>query len=193
MFSGVNAYWQFAPENGKLAVGASNATAHLTGRIQNNVSTSYQMDVDVSFALREENEAGDTIKQGGGKYDGTWSFMDMTAATFTGVGALDGLVLSLSAFPDPSVEDIPFQLGEGANDKNTGLGGAGWFRWFAEVSEDYVGPSPFNSVDLGSRRHGDINLNLELIPTPVPLPAAGMMLLAGLGGLGALRMRQKKS
>jgi hypothetical protein len=189
LFGNVNAYWQFAPEDGKFKVGENNETAHLTGRIQNNVSTNLQMDVDVSYVLRTPNVPGDTVKQGGGTYDGTWSFFDISSAIMTGVGDLEGLTLTLSAFPNPDVEDIPFQLGDGANDKNGGLGGAGWFSWFVEVTDNYNGPDWFNSVDLGAKKHGDININLA----PVPVPAAGLLLLAGLGGLGAMRMRKKAS
>lgn len=188
LFSGVDAYWQFASGPGQFKVGANNTTASLTGVIQNNVTSNYQMSVDINYGLRTPNVQGDTIKTGGGTNDGSWSFYDIVSATITGLGDLDGLILSLTAYPDPGVEDIPFQLGEGANDKNPGLGGAGWFSWVAVTDADYTGPTPINSAQT-RQRHGDININL----VPVPLPAPVLLLLAGLGGLGTLRMRRKNA
>ncbi|WP_299960058.1 VPLPA-CTERM sorting domain-containing protein [uncultured Roseobacter sp.] len=193
LFTGVSAYWQFAPNPGSFVVGANNATAQLSGTIQNNGVSNYQMQVDVSYELRNPNVPGDTTKNGGGAYDGTWSFFDIAKATITGIGDLSGLSLILSVYPDPQVEDIPFQLGEGANDKNSGLGASGWFSWETQISQIYIGPDAFDS-----KKHGDINLNLRLnpdsnIPDQVPLPAAAFLLIAGLGGLGGLRMYKRKS
>ncbi|WP_299782274.1 VPLPA-CTERM sorting domain-containing protein [uncultured Roseobacter sp.] len=188
LFDGINAYWQFKPNAGKFVVGEDNGTAKLTGQIRNNVTTDYEMLVDVSYVLRNPNVPGTEVKTGGGSYDGTWSFFDITSATLTGIGDLAGLVLSLTAYPNTDTKDIPFQLGEGANDKNSGLGGAGWFSWVAEIDDTYSGPDPINSARTAAG-HGDININLA----PVPLPAAGMMLLAGLGGFGALRMRKRNA
>ncbi|WP_299963275.1 PEP-CTERM sorting domain-containing protein [uncultured Roseobacter sp.] len=195
LFNGASAYWQFAPDAGSLAVASGNSTADLTGTIQNNSVSNYQMNVDVSYALRNPNVPGDKVKTGGGNYDGTWSFFDIVSATLTGIGDLAGLTLTLSAFPDPLKEDIPFQLGEGANDKNAGLGASGWFSWTAAVDSSYTGPSAFASAQ---GKHGDINVNLALDddgnnPSPVPVPGAGLLMLAGLGGLGAMRMRKRKN
>lgn len=186
LFSGTSAYWQFVPGPGKFKVGTDNATASLIGTIENNGTSNYQMAIDINYALRTPNVQGDTIKTGGGTNDGSWSFFDIASATMTGIGDLQGLVLNLLAYPDPGVEDVPFQLGEGANDKNPGLGGAGWFSWVAVTDATYTGPSPINSVQTNAG-HGDININL----TPVPLPAAGIMMLMGLAGFGTLRMRRK--
>ena len=40
---------------------------------------------------------------------------------------------------------------------------------------------------------GDGTINVQLTTSAVPVPAAGLMLMAGLGGLGALRRRGKKA
>lgn len=191
LFAGVNAYWQFVGGPGTFVVGVDNATATLDGVIQNNVESGYQFDLDVDYALRDPNEVG----TGGGKKGGidapldnsiidTWSFFDMTSATLTGLGDLAGLTLTLATFPD--LDKFPFQLGEGANDKDNGLGGANWFSWDVATDANYQGPSV---SDSSGNQHGDINVQL----TPVPLPAGGLFLIAGIAGLGAMRRRKATS
>ncbi len=46
----------------------------------------------------------------------------------------------------------------------------------------------FGASDLSK-----IELTLDTIPTPVPLPAGGLLLLSGLGGFAALRRRKKRT
>lgn len=180
LFDNVASRWDFIPDAGKFTVGAQNATAALTGTIQNQEFSSLQMVVDVTWVLNDPN-VQQVQKHGGGAHDGTWSFFDMTTATLTGIGDLAGLTLALYDFPVAG--NVPFQLGNGANDKNAGLGAAGWFGWNVLTTGSYNGPA----ANLPSN-HGDFNINLA----PVPLPAAGMMLLVGLGGLGALRARKAR-
>lgn len=51
-------------------------------------------------------------------------------------------------------------------------------------TSDVDGPSEANGVYVVSRR-------ITVDPSPVPLPAAGWMLVAGIGGLGALSRRMR--
>lgn len=50
----------------------------------------------------------------------------------------------------------------------------------------------FAAVGDADRRGGLLD-NVSIAPAPVPLPAAGWMLIAGVAGMGALRARGKKS
>lgn len=192
LFSGVSNYWQFASGSGDFSVSEGNATASLSGRIVNNGNADLFFDVDVQYALRLSS--GTSIK-GGGFDSGadraaiidTWSYFDISAATLTGFGELGGLELSLTAFPAQS-QDIPFQLGESANDKNSGLGASGWFSW--DISGSAA--NGFTANPNGNRNsHGDINLNLSV--SEVPVPAAGLLMVGAIGALGALRRRRKKA
>lgn len=193
LFSGVTAYWQFAPDDGVLTVGEDNETAHLTGTIQNNNVAEYTLEVDAHFELTDPNEPGYGGGKKGGIKDGlttdvidTWSFFNLTSATLMGTqgSILEGLTLTLTQLPEDG--KYPFQLGDGANDKNAGLGASAWFKWEVSTSQFYDGPTAFDTRDGG---HGDFNLNLEM--QAVPLPAAGWMLIAGVAGLGAMRRRKR--
>ncbi|WP_299733455.1 VPLPA-CTERM sorting domain-containing protein [uncultured Tateyamaria sp.] len=195
LFSGTDAYWQFTGGAGNFSVGAGNATASLGGTIDNNGDPNLMLELAVEYVLRDPNEPGVSGVKGGGIDGGlnateraalidTWSFFDIVSASLTGVGALEGLVLELTAFPTLP-EDIPFQLGESANDKNQGLGGSGWFSWsiVSQATDMTYVALPNGS----SNQHGDININLSA----VPLPAGGVLLIGGLAALGAVRRRKK--
>ncbi len=86
------------------------------------------------------------------------------------------------------------QVGEAANALDTtGLGFSMWFNW----TRHGTATSPFaNLYSFNEGGKGDINIDLEIDPNGggvVPLPAAGWMLLAGIGGLAAAGRRRKKA
>jgi hypothetical protein len=179
----VNAYWQFVPNPGKFKVAAGNATAHLTGTIVNNVMNNLSMMVDIAYTLRNPNQPGTGgFKGGSGDVSdaANWSFFTMTLATLTGTGDLGGLQLSLT-----EIASVPFQLGDGANDKNPGLGASGWFTW---VVDSQASNTTYSAQ--ASPGHGDVNLNLKL--APIPLPATGILLVGAIGALGAAAARKKR-
>lgn len=167
---GPNKHWQFVGGYGIFTVNGSGAgaTATLTGEIVQNGSPGNRFGVDLSFqGAAGQNGAG--LKCGGGCGDSaSWQFFQSITGSLTGLaGTVVGTVLDLS-----HRTGTPFpQLGNGANDKNSGFGFSTWF-----------------SVDNRPGQYGDINLNLS----PVPLPAGVVLLLTGLAGLGAAR-RFKKS
>ncbi len=111
--------------------------------------------------------------------------------TLTGTGSLSGWLIELFV---NDVEDMkPPQLGEGGswhagNESQDGF--ATWLTWVATGT---------GSGGYGTSGIGDINWLLGDSGTSntggaggaeVPLPAAGWLMIAGLGGLAALRRRQ---
>ncbi len=106
-----------------------------------------------------------------------WSFFHLTSGTAVGTGLLDGVAFDLfnKSGHNP-------QAGNGANAlENTDLGFSMWFDWMS------TGVSEVNGYHVVASGNGDINSDLEA----VPLPAAGWMLIAGLGGLTAAGRRKK--
>ncbi|MEY1557463.1 VPLPA-CTERM sorting domain-containing protein [Yoonia sp. R2331] len=118
-------------------------------------------------------------------------FLNMTGGTLTGFGdKLGGIKLDVTRKPSNGI--MAAQIGTGANDKNGNFGMSNWFYTICDVCSNaqYDFTSAFNN------KQGDVNVNL--VPnggnlTDVPLPAAGWMLIAGLGGLAAAKRRRKKA
>lgn len=108
-----------------------------------------------------------------------WTYFSMITGTATGVGALAGMEFKLTSNPMHNP-----QAGIGANAKDDHeLGFSMWFTW-ERTGDEHAGGYLANEYGKG-----DINSDLEYID-PVPLPAAGWMLIAGLGGLAAAGRRK---
>lgn len=89
--------------------------------------------------------------------------------------------LTIAGFSKSDTKDQPFQVGVGANDKNSGFSASVRFSW--TVTEN---TTHFQIADSSGHQHGDLNVNLA----PVPLPVSGWLLIAGVAGLRAMRRRQ---
>jgi len=111
-------------------------------------------------------------------------YLTMTGGTLMGYGYYEGIDFETSAMPVPADGTFATQVGTTANNKNDKFGMANWF--FVNTLVD--GGCSNDVVDLCSidGTQGDINVDLA----PVPLPAAGFLLLAAIGGFGAFGRRK---
>lgn len=189
-FGGGNKHWQFEGGMGLFET-FTDGFAKVTGTIFQNApqaDAANRFDVDVTFKLVDGPMNG--LKCGGGCADSAnWDHYVFDDATLTGIaGAVSGLVLGLDNRPNMPIG----QFGNGANDKNAGLGFSDWFKWSVETANGHFG------LMQGDSGYGDINLNLadngggNRPLNPVPLPAGGLLLLSGLAGVGAMRKFKKR-
>ncbi len=141
------------------------------------------------------NYDGDTsertgFKGNGGVINPDVFFLNMIGGTLTGFGdKLAGIALDVTRKPGDGT--LATQVGTAANDKNQEFGMSNWFYTVCNTCDNGT-VDIFNQVN---NRQGDVNLNLAEndndIVGPIPLPAAGWMLIAGLGGLAAAGRRKK--
>lgn len=101
----------------------------------------------------------------------------LSTASIFGLDSLAGLTFDLSIAPGDGSK--PPQFGYCANWVDCLLGYSNWF-YFARSDQNLF------KVAIDGRGNGDVNLTAS----PVPLPATGWMLIAG---LGALAMRRRKA
>lgn len=109
-------------------------------------------------------------------------FMSLLGGLLVGFGDLEGANFTVSTMPVPAANAFATQIGTGSNNKNANYGLANWF-FFHKIA----GRCDNVNCDRLDGRQGDINIDLA----PVPAPAAGLLLLAGIGALTGLRRAKK--
>jgi len=117
-------------------------------------------------------------------------YRDLEGGTLSGRGVLKGLELSVTRKPakGPYATQIGPSNGmnKGANNKNKNFGIATWFSISVDQADCEICLNNTSIASLNGRQ-GDINADLA----PVPLPAAGMMLVGGIAVLGGVGRRAK--
>ena len=184
--------WFFDAESGRFVYDDSTGIARLSGSIFNETDTGLSGDIGFDF---QQNPLGGKPKQelvdgayteNGGPVDtSTWRNFDTTDGSFTGTGALAGLIIDYRQRPALDPDDPGRhrgQLGLGASGKNIDFGLSSWFYWSVSGCVDDSGNdgcAPLG-LTLTSQDIGDININL------VPLPAAFWLFGSALVGLCGL-------
>ncbi|MEO0649595.1 MAG: hypothetical protein AAFZ65_02810 [Planctomycetota bacterium] len=140
----------------------ADGTATLTGIVVDSQVDDLRWQVDVLFTDRMnagaanyppasspklELPAGEYFDNGGDIQPDQWHYYLTTEGTLTGLDANDGAVVSLTR------KGPAFQVGLGANGKNTSFGASGWLDW-AIVSQPNAGPA------YPASGKGDFNLDL---------------------------------
>ncbi|MEM9473088.1 MAG: hypothetical protein AAGA00_14110, partial [Pseudomonadota bacterium] len=129
----------------------------------------------------------------------------LTGGTLTGIGALDGLVLTVEAKPLDGTAAVQYGSAplttEGPNNKNQNRGLAHWFS-ISNVNNGCTttycgGDGIADAISNLLGRQGDINLDIALDPNQnipgVPIPAALPLLMSALGFFGFMGWRRKKA
>lgn len=196
--NGASALWSFDTDSAFVYNGSK---ARLKGRATNTGQSNLSFDFDLKFDVKTTGNTPYCQQAGAGSaHDcsttnanidpSDWTFFSLASALFTGVAGshMEGLSYNIVSNP----KHAP-QAGEAANALDTtGLGFSMWFTW----TSSGTATSPFaNLYNFNTKGKGDINIDLKDDPNGspgvVPLPAAGWMLLAGIGGLAAAGRRKK--
>ncbi len=175
----------------------SDGTATLIGSIvsQSNANAGFNLAFDYDNAFIKTDGSGftPTFKSENGSMATISTFYrNLTGGTLMGTGILAGLDLTVSRKPvdGPWATQIGGSNGtdKGANNKNKNFGMANWFMINVDSATCSICTGNTTIANLNGKQ-GDINIDLA----PVPAPAAGFLLIGGLGALAGLRRRRRKS
>ena len=103
-----------------------------------------------------------------------WRFFDLVSGSLEGLNGLSNYDVEL----DDGGNGYKFQFGFGANDKYNSFGASSWLKLTDSSCDENC-----------TVYYGDINVDLAL----VPLPPSLALMLAGLGGIGLMARRRRKS
>ena len=139
-------------------------TARLLGTAVDRNDANKTFDVDIIFSGRTTTAGPDSPKlellpnayiDDGGPIDpSTWHYYTSLSGTLTGGGDYDGAVITVERF-GPA-----FQMGYGANNKNTNNGGSGWL-------DCNILSQPTNGSPIAPVQVCDINMEIDLEYCPV--------------------------
>ena len=183
---------EWAVTGGSVVYNSAAGTLDLMGSVQNNGDNALKL--DFNWSLKEIIHAGPPACGSGQACQAATQdmkdnmrYFDFTGQVLTGaVGTLlDGLTLNLSIKPGDGSK--PPQLGYGGNWRDLNFGYSNWFYWGVDEKAQAA-----YGLKYG-KGHGDMNLTLadDGSGGSIPLPAAGWLLLAGIGALGAAKRRRK--
>lgn len=197
---GLGRDYHFAPDPGQFEfVGGM---AFLTGFVESETSGPNGYEVNLKFDYNVEPDVSYKEEQVGSLPGANpVVFMNLVGGTLTGKGSLlEGLVLDVTRRPEDGKKAAQFAIGghEKGGPTKDHYGMAVWFT--ATVSDQSSDGSnntnDFSSI-FGKSYKGDFNVLIKDGPVPgmppVPLPAAGWMLIAGIGGLAAMGRRRRKA
>ncbi len=191
--NGASAFWSFS----NSSFDYNGTSASLTGTATNTGNAALSFSFDLQFDNAQVGSQAGYCQFGGGRQpcsnfptvDPTeWTFFDFTSGTFTGTGDMDGLSYNLTQKSGHNA-----QAGTDANALEL-LGNLGFSMWFDWTK---TGMATTTTAGYTFNTSGNGDLNFDLVEDPngggtgvVPLPAAGWLLLAGIGGLAAANRRK---
>jgi len=189
LVSGGSASTLWSVTKSKLEVDGAAGTGVLTGSAVNTGDSNLSLTFKLNFAENTganpgycQHTAYDPMcaNPAPGVDPSSWTYADMTSGMFTGTGALSGVTWALA-----SISKHAPQFGVGANAFD--IYDDGWSMWFRTTAmyDDSLDLGVYSVNKTADYGRGDFNMDLAA----VPLPAAGWMLIAALGGLIGLRRR----